>query len=282
MASIGEQIIAARKAKGMTQDELSQALNISRSAVSQWERGRRMPDAGTLLKLSAILDYRFTGEAEMPPEGDAQQAEPTLGAAASLGEAEGEAPRADGVKPLPDQAEPAKKRPWIMLCATAVVVLCAVLLIVPALKKHRAADVPPTGADVDAATVTKAFFQQDNVNTEGLPFLYIDSTLKTQKNDSMELWLYTLSYHEKNGHAFHIDRLEAYTFVGDKVHPVVLARDAIEAQGIAVDIPANGDWSFDGGLPVQDTVSGIGFVLRGADDAGEALSFVFYQPLVGK
>ena len=43
MASIGEQIIAARKAKGMTQDALAQALDVSRTTVSNWEIGRRTP-----------------------------------------------------------------------------------------------------------------------------------------------------------------------------------------------------------------------------------------------
>lgn len=45
MASIGEQIVAARKAKGMTQDALAEKMNMSRQGISHWETGRTMPDA---------------------------------------------------------------------------------------------------------------------------------------------------------------------------------------------------------------------------------------------
>ena len=37
MASIGEQIREARKTKGLTQDALAEALNVSRSTVANWE-----------------------------------------------------------------------------------------------------------------------------------------------------------------------------------------------------------------------------------------------------
>ena len=62
MASIGQQIIAARKAKGMTQDALAAALNVSRSAISNYETDRRLPDAKMLLTLSKVLNYSFEDE----------------------------------------------------------------------------------------------------------------------------------------------------------------------------------------------------------------------------
>lgn len=70
MASIGEQIIEARKAKGMTQDALSKALNISRSAVAHWEMGRTLPDAEMLLRLSEVLEYSFEQAAPKVPEAE--------------------------------------------------------------------------------------------------------------------------------------------------------------------------------------------------------------------
>ena len=59
MESIGEQIRAARKAKGLTQDALAEMMNVSRQAVSHWETNRTMPDAETLIKLSKALGYSF-------------------------------------------------------------------------------------------------------------------------------------------------------------------------------------------------------------------------------
>ena len=61
MSTIGEQLIAARKAKGMTQEALAKAMHVSRQAVSHWENNRAMPDAETLLRLSRALDYSFEG-----------------------------------------------------------------------------------------------------------------------------------------------------------------------------------------------------------------------------
>ncbi len=54
--NIGEQIRDARKAKGLTQDALAEAMNVSRQAVSHWETNRTMPDAETLLRLSKVLE----------------------------------------------------------------------------------------------------------------------------------------------------------------------------------------------------------------------------------
>ncbi len=257
MPSIREQIIAARKAKGLTQEGLAKALNVSRAAVSNWETGRRIPDAEMLLKLSRLLNYSFEECTQMAPEAAPDGSDTPV-----------------ETENLPrDGAARRGKRLWIILgAAAAVIALCAALLV-PALKSKPQEVLPADGA------ITKAFFQQDNSNREGQPFLNIESVLKTQKNDGIDMWLYTLSFHEMNGFPFAIDQLEAHTFVGDRVHSVEVTRDNIAAQGLATDIPAHGDWSLSGGMPVQDSVSGIGFVLRGTDESGAEQSFVFYQPL---
>lgn len=48
-----ENLIRARKARGMTQEELAARLSISRQAVSKWETGESLPD---LYKLAALAD----------------------------------------------------------------------------------------------------------------------------------------------------------------------------------------------------------------------------------
>ena len=40
----GEQIAAARRAKGLTQKQLADALGVTDKAVSKWERGLNYPD----------------------------------------------------------------------------------------------------------------------------------------------------------------------------------------------------------------------------------------------
>lgn len=73
MATIGQQIRAARKAKGMTQSALAALVNMSRQGVSHWEQGRTLPDAQMLLQLSRILGYNF--EANMTHEEPQERSE---------------------------------------------------------------------------------------------------------------------------------------------------------------------------------------------------------------
>lgn len=56
MITIGERIKEARKENGMTQQELAQQLNISRSAISNWEIGRNYPDIQMIVSISNLLD----------------------------------------------------------------------------------------------------------------------------------------------------------------------------------------------------------------------------------
>jgi len=53
---IGAKIKEARTEKKMTQQELADLLNISRSAISNWESGRNYPDLDTIVRLSDILE----------------------------------------------------------------------------------------------------------------------------------------------------------------------------------------------------------------------------------
>lgn len=51
----GKFIAACRKEQHMTQAELAEKLGISNQAVSKWETGRSMPDAGIMLALCGQL-----------------------------------------------------------------------------------------------------------------------------------------------------------------------------------------------------------------------------------
>ena len=52
---IGKFIAFCRKEQGMTQAALAEKLGISDRAVSKWETGKSLPDAGIMLELCALL-----------------------------------------------------------------------------------------------------------------------------------------------------------------------------------------------------------------------------------
>jgi GTP pyrophosphokinase len=54
--AIGERIKAARKAKGLSQEQLGEKLGISFQAVSSWETGKFIPDSEHLPALAKVLD----------------------------------------------------------------------------------------------------------------------------------------------------------------------------------------------------------------------------------
>ncbi len=63
---IGKFISKLRKEKGMTQEQLAEKLNISKNAVSKWERGLNLPDVSIMQELCKILGITlnelFVGE----------------------------------------------------------------------------------------------------------------------------------------------------------------------------------------------------------------------------
>lgn len=54
-AELGRRIAAARDARGLTQEALSDAVGVSRSAVAQWETGRATPHLATLTGIASTL-----------------------------------------------------------------------------------------------------------------------------------------------------------------------------------------------------------------------------------
>ena len=51
-----ENIKAARKAKGFSQEELGIKLNVVRQTISKWEQGLSVPDSEMLISISEVLD----------------------------------------------------------------------------------------------------------------------------------------------------------------------------------------------------------------------------------
>ena len=62
----GEKLCALRKHKGYTQEELAQALYVSRTAISKWESGRGYPSIDSLKEIASFfsvsIDELLSGE----------------------------------------------------------------------------------------------------------------------------------------------------------------------------------------------------------------------------
>lgn len=62
---ISQKIIEKRKQKGLTQNELADALFVSRQAVSKWELGKSLPSVEVLLEMTVLfgvtIDYLLDG-----------------------------------------------------------------------------------------------------------------------------------------------------------------------------------------------------------------------------
>lgn len=59
MKTLGKMLCEAREAQGMTQEMLANRINMSRSAISNWERDEAQPDFYTLRRISELLHYNF-------------------------------------------------------------------------------------------------------------------------------------------------------------------------------------------------------------------------------
>jgi transcriptional regulator with XRE-family HTH domain len=64
---IGHLIRAARKARGLTQSDLAAQMEITDSAVCQWEKGKTIPSGVSLLKLSGLLTINFPSVEDPSP-----------------------------------------------------------------------------------------------------------------------------------------------------------------------------------------------------------------------
>ena len=55
MGELGERIRTLRTARGMTQKEFANRINVTKSAVSAYENGSRQPSYDVLLRMAAVL-----------------------------------------------------------------------------------------------------------------------------------------------------------------------------------------------------------------------------------
>ena len=115
MNNLGQKIRQARRAKGLTQEQLADAMHVSRQTISHWENNRTLPDYLLLCELAKTLETDVVAFLQELPAGqDAEEAEQLPAEAA----AEEESLPAPG---------PVKRRPslrqLLLIAATLLVLL---------------------------------------------------------------------------------------------------------------------------------------------------------------
>ena len=74
MRDIGKNIRTLRERKGMTQEELAQALFVTRQTVSNYETGKSRPDIDMLVSIAQVLETDVNQVLYgLPPEQDRQR-----------------------------------------------------------------------------------------------------------------------------------------------------------------------------------------------------------------
>ena len=242
MQTFGEQLTAARKAKGMTQEALASAAAVTRQTISSWERGRTLPDVDSVRRLSVVLGVNFTQVDE------GQSAAPVI---ESAPEVEGQtAPVAAGKRQI--------KKWWI--AAGAAVLACIVVacfLLFPRKSTPK---------------IDTAFFTQETPNEAGKAYLTFSHRAWIENSGGTDYQMYDFTLTEKNGVAFSISRLETQ----GEAHSGTIKETKMSAEDLATtinpDIAAYGDVTIMGGFP-KGTFDRVGIAVYGNDENGEPIAF---------
>lgn len=300
METIGQRIAEARKAQGMTQEKLAAELNVSRAAVSNWEKDRRLPDAEMMIRLSKLLNVDFVnGNARETAEG--APGEPAEGVPEETAkdtpvektEAVPEAPSAEAPA---DKGSPAEEktpgtagtvldmdkirkaasisRRAKILLAVALVLIAGILLWVflkPGVPQYKSSE---------GKTYTIEQLKESVPNQEGKPYLRIDLS----KTITGEYLMYAFQCYEVNGRPLDVKRVDLIYFKKDGTTPVEFySAESLQKAGMDMHIPANGSWVFDGGMLQTESQKayGVGMILHAMDETGEEMTFTEYLPFEG-
>lgn len=266
MKSFPEQLLAARKASGLTQEQLAEQLNVSRPMISHWETGRSLPDLETARHLSQILEYNFLQESEQ--EFTAQpEASDTL----------------QDTSTSPRRSHSAFFGFLVGAAVTMVVALFIILLV-------RPQSIPAQGT---AQHVYKPFvegdgtpewFREPNKRLEGQAYLTMTSPEDPLKaivsEDGEVIWRYEILLDELNGVNFTIEKYVIAMFYSK----TMVLIDSFDAQTIQTwwgfnTITSGGSFSIWGDIPRRNML-GVGFMFIGVDENGNEKVFHHYLQLL--
>lgn len=277
MQTFAQQLNAVRRARGMTQEQLAQEMNVSRQTISHWENGRAQPDVDMLKKLYRVLDYNFLVEEEVTISTVAENKAETANEAPASAEAS-----------APVQPARLRQYRWVAAVIAAALVLWAGIAVQTGRVAETSPGVPtepPVTQTGLAEPYSLAWYQQEQEPVAGQAFVRIEpmeNPVPVRAYEEMNGgwgWFYTFRVGFYGDVPFTIDQIVVNVFNPDgKADHQVYTGEIIDAvfDSHTVEPDYVGYWG--GGFPEQN-VSGVGFTLNGRDANGNELSFHGYLEL---
>ena len=287
MVSFARQLNAVRKKHGITQDQLAQALNISRTTVSRWETGRILPDIETIKLLCKVLDYNFFSVNEISNEETVRESE---GEEAQMQTA------AEEPEEIPKKKIFGKKLLFILGAVLLVTVLIFVLLRIAFPKGNPPIQAPSENKveitqskgiqlikePLEGEHYSKAWYLKPDEKLPGQPYVTVTPLenpvmlTANPENTSGICWIYYFDICEQNGIAFTIDNVRVTQFLEDK--KVAVQDFSVKSENRSYILSDGNSIEFNGGFPYQG-ISAVGLLVSGHDEKGNALEFHGYVEL---
>lgn len=178
---------------------------------------------------------------------------------------------------IPASAPARRKWPWVLACSVLCAALLIILVILPAFRPKETAK---PYIDENGELYTIQSMSQVAKNDTGKAYLQINPSLEINRGSSTPYYIYTFKYFETNGIAVSIDRMEVIIFAKGRENLVMtyLSKDILAQPGMNPEISPYGDFVWTGGLPVQDTVYGVGELVHTTDENGAKQIFTSYIP----
>lgn len=264
MNDLGQKIRQARRAKGLTQEQLADAMHVSRQTISHWENNRTLPDYLLLCELAKTLETDVVAFLQELPAGQ-DEAEPEAAEAPPAAE-----------ETLPDPA-PVKRRPSLrqqLLIAAALLVLLVGTGTVVCLRSQP-----------ESSIYTAAWFMEQPPAAENAAFLHtycLESPIRARQRrpDATPMYQFSVYIREENGVGCTMDSITLVYFCGDRVLLVdALAQEDFIKLGLVTPyLAGNHMRRITMGMPAgEDT--GIGIHITGTDDNGNPMESRCYLPL---
>lgn len=268
MQSIGERISAARKAKGMTQEELATLLNVSRPTISHWENGRILPDVEMLNALSKVLDTNFFLEEQAPAM--AEEAEDAAQTPIQAEEAQSQADE--------PAARPARRKGlFIGLAALALVAIGVCLFF---LLRDEPKNLPAASPEQTAETDLMAYYARkvsEAAPAQGQAYLTIEpreNPVRPSRIPESErpMWMYEFVVRATNDIAFTVKEIVMIEITEPPFTPIPTTLTPQTAYWSSATLTQETPEFFNGGMPVQ-AIQGVAMTVTGTDANGNELTF---------